>query len=480
MTENIFTSEMYEKSKQIGCCSRCCLRFCGLFSLDIYEGPMNHDNVNEKKICIACLGILEDQFVEKCIEKVISEVKNSECDCETFCLSISVPAAVMIRDRAVLIHLKNNVFSPIQNIKTVCKHLLASKIESSLNKNLENPRIDMDFVMDIEVELTYSEDDDECLGMIDSSISNKKRNKNFKLGRKKIEDIISSTSDSDFLKFCSIPPIAPQNPTSIGLVECTQRSIFVGGRYTKMSRKISQTPWLINGVNKNVQSVQDSICNILKDQTKCKEIKFGSSGREDVDVRMQLEGRPFSLELVNSKTAQSLSKQLQKLREKINQSSEHVKIVSDLKILTKEDLQKLKEGEICKSKEYRALCVFQNSSPKNDIIHRINTLGKLKIVQKTPVRVLHRRPFKLRERYIHAVRARNPTIRELETYSKLTKYDKESVDFLILDVKTEAGTYVKEFVHGDFGRTVPNLSQILSLEIDIIALDVMKINLDWP
>lgn len=60
-----------------------------------------------------------------------------------------------------------------------------------------------------------------------------------------------------------------------------------------MSRKISQTPWLVNGINKNVQSVQDSLCNILKEQTKCEEIKFGSSGREDVDVRMQLTGRPF-------------------------------------------------------------------------------------------------------------------------------------------------------------------------------------------
>ena len=31
----------------------------------------------------------------------------------------------------------------------------------------------------------------------------------------------------------------------------------------------------------------------------------------------------------------------------------------------------------------------------------------------------------------------------------------------ILHLSTSAGTYVKEFVHGDFGRTIPNLSSIL-------------------
>lgn len=37
-----------------------------------------------------------------------------------------------------------------------------------------------------------------------------------------------------------------------------------------------------------------------------------------------------------------------------------------------------------------------------------------------------------------------------------------------------AGTYIKEFVHGDFGRTVPNLATLLGggCEADILSLDV--------
>lgn len=49
-----------------------------------------------------------------------------------------------------------------------------------------------------------------------------------------------------------------------------------------------------------------------------------------------------------------------------------------------------------------------------------------------------------------------------------------------LNVITQAGTYVKEFVHGDFGRTKPSIGDIIQSEVDIVALDVMAINLDWP
>jgi hypothetical protein len=37
---------------------------------------------------------------------------------------------------------------------------------------------------------------------------------------------------------------------------------------------------------------------------------------------------------------------------------------------------------------------------------------------------------------------------------------------------TSAGTYVKEFVHGDLGRTIPNVSSLLQCQADILQLDV--------
>ena len=41
-----------------------------------------------------------------------------------------------------------------------------------------------------------------------------------------------------------------------------------------------------------------------------------------------------------------------------------------------------------------------------------------------------------------------------------------------------AGTYIKEFVHGDLGRTIPNVGQLLETEADILQLDVTNVYLD--
>ena len=45
-----------------------------------------------------------------------------------------------------------------------------------------------------------------------------------------------------------------------------------------------------------------------------------------------------------------------------------------------------------------------------------------------------------------------------------------------LHLVTQAGTYIKEFVHGDFG--VPNMCELLAQDVDILTLDVLEIRLE--
>jgi tRNA pseudouridine synthase 10 len=47
--------------------------------------------------------------------------------------------------------------------------------------------------------------------------------------------------------------------------------------------------------------------------------------------------------------------------------------------------------------------------------------------------------------------------------------------YMIVDLTTQAGTYIKEFIHGDFGRTNPNLGSILNCTADILQLDVLDL-----
>ena len=47
--------------------------------------------------------------------------------------------------------------------------------------------------------------------------------------------------------------------------------------------------------------------------------------------------------------------------------------------------------------------------------------------------------------------------------------------YFVLHVLASAGTYIKEFVHGDLGRTVPSIGSLLESEADILQLDVTNV-----
>ncbi|KAL7456453.1 hypothetical protein ACHAWC_007958 [Mediolabrus comicus] len=92
------------------------------------------------------------------------------------------------------------------------------------------------------------------------------------------------------------------------------------------------------------------------------------------------------------------------------------------------------------------------SSEEDAVLCRNNF--PLQIKQDTPLRVLHRRSSDTRTRCIitlSACRISNHWIR--------------------LRMSTSAGTYVKEFVHGDCGRTYPSISSLLGGRVDITELD---------
>jgi len=80
----------------------------------------------------------------------------------------------------------------------------------------------------------------------------------------------------------------------------------------------------------------------------------------------------------------------------------------------------------------------------------------LEIIQSTPLRVLHRRSLLERPRHILALQC-----------ALLTPH------YFLMRLVTTAGTYVKEFVHGDLGRTVPSVASLLGAQCNILQLDVI-------
>jgi tRNA pseudouridine synthase 10 len=51
--------------------------------------------------------------------------------------------------------------------------------------------------------------------------------------------------------------------------------------------------------------------------------------------------------------------------------------------------------------------------------------------------------------------------------------------WFVLDIEAQAGTYIKEWVHGDFGRTRPSVGELLGgAEVQIAELDVTQVLMD--
>ena len=105
--------------------------------------------------------------------------------------------------------------------------------------------------------------------------------------------------------------------------------------------------------------------------------------------------------------------------------------------------------------------------PENDfIIKSILSLEGVKLAQRTPERVAHRRADLVRRRTVFEVH--QPVVEMMEDGSREIE----------VTMRCESGTYVKETVHGDSGRTQPSIASLLKAKCEVIWLDVGDIHAD--
>ena len=166
-------------------------------------------------------------------------------------------------------------------------------------------------------------------------------------------------------------------------------------------------------------------------------------------------GREFIYEVKNAKKKSGID--YITLEKEFNEKSSLVKIYKVNKCDKKHFIH-LKSSEDEKTKKY--ICVVWSSKTITDKdIEKINNIKNVQIVQKTPLRVLHKRVLKDREKKI----------------IKLNVIQKINEHFFTLEVLSSAGTYIKEFIHGDLGRSKPSLCDIINSQCDILQLDVEDI-----
>ncbi len=113
-----------------------------------------------------------------------------------------------------------------------------------------------------------------------------------------------------------------------------------------------------------------------------------------------------------------------------------------------------------KIKYYETLCWSCKQIPNQEYLNTLlnSSMCPLEISQSTPLRVLHRRSQAVRTRHVLSLKPK--------------RIDDH---WFRLELSTTAGTYVKEFCHGDLHRTFPSVSSLLKCKIDIVELDCLGI-----
>jgi len=239
--------------------------------------------------------------------------------------------------------------------------------------------------------------------------------------------------------------------------------LYVRGHYTKLQRTIAQTRHdcrLCRGkgcsqcqhTGKTTKdSVQELLAGVALPYFGAIALVFHGAGREDVDVRMLGSGRPFIMELAEPRYR---SKPLLDLEQSINQAFQGKVQVSKLCFVPPSAVATLKQSQ--HEKEYEALVSLGSPADVGALYPFLNQ--PLAIQQRTPKRVSKRRSDALRS---HAV-----------TLLSAQRVDKRHVR---IRLRTSHGTYVKEWISGDDGRTTPSLASLWGVACACAELDVLAI-----
>ena len=246
-----------------------------------------------------------------------------------------------------------------------------------------------------------------------------------------------------------------------------QRYLFEG-RYRKLVRGLPQTIFFCpeckgrgcdhcEGLGRLVRdSVQDLIARVAMPRFKARRNKFHGAGREDIDVRCLGRGRPFVLELKRPHTRRT---DLDEIVAAVNaNAAEKIEII-DLRWSNRSEVSRVKETR--SEKSYNIRFRIEDPPEESAIIEAISSLSGVTLEQQTPKRVSHRRADKKRKRKVVSI--------------DNILVEGNEVQF---SVRCEAGTYVKELVHSDEGRTVPSVTSVLERTCEVIWLDVEDIHAD--
>ncbi|XP_002510624.2 tRNA pseudouridine synthase Pus10 isoform X2 [Ricinus communis] len=451
----------------------------------------------DKEICNVCLGIL--QFIHRDDKGVLVKKHNAVNLCvsiaelikqeghqiDSFSLEVSIAPIIQENERVIRLYMERKYRSELWFQESVSKCICTKE---ALKFAIANP---LERLLDVKsgpsscrIRLTYTQA--KPSGIAPNSVPGGEGCKRRKTGITDAPESVNNelinarngcfdssmykgidSSESSFCGLenhesseCIFPKEKVKEPCNL-LFLCYRTPIYFGGRYLKFSRNVSQTRWIIDDERMGEASIEEIIGGSIFPMCQGDSYKFHAAGREDIDVRMLGSGRPFLVEIQNPRQLPSETL-VKEIETKINNMHDKLVGVRHLKMVSNHGWTLMHEGEAEKQKQYCALVWISRPLEDQDL-QSIASLKDMQILQRTPVRVLHRRSPLERQKIIHWMKIERLT---------------GSCQYFLLHLCTQAGTYIKEFVHGDLGRTHPSIGSILGCRAEILQLDVTEVKMD--
>ena len=255
--------------------------------------------------------------------------------------------------------------------------------------------------------------------------------------------------------------------TSYDVVNLEIKSLFIEGDYNKYDRTLPQTRWPCHSCkgigcdkcNNTGQLYPDSVQSLIASPfviaSSCSEDLFHGMGREDIDAAMLGNGRPFVLEL---RMPKKRNLNLLEIEKKINAENKDRIRASNLKFVKRPRVAELK-NTVC-DKTYRVDVSISDKISIESLKKGAQRLTGTVIEQRTPTRVSHRRADLVRPRLVNSV--------DVVTFT---------AGMAELVIRAQHGTYIRELVSGDDGRTVPSLTSLIDTKCKVEVLDVLNLHL---
>lgn len=250
----------------------------------------------------------------------------------------------------------------------------------------------------------------------------------------------------------------------IAAVQVEVFSVYFKGRYRKFDRTLPQTRWpcrnckgkgctRCGGTGKMYEtSVEELVAGPLNEILGGTGHRFHGMGREDIDARMLGRGRPFVAEI--------LSPHRRRLDLAAATSTVQARAAGRVEVDALENATALEVTRVKESQHDKTyVVVVRGEVGEAKIKEALPLLAGCELRQRTPVRVSHRRADLVRHR----------TVRRVTLMA-------QGMGTFTIEVRAQAGTYIKEFVDGDSGRTTPSLSSLLQSPLKVESLDVMEIH----